>query len=287
MNRPLPADTPPSREGQRPASTDENFSTRSCDRPGCYEVFIITASLAQRRFCSSLCRLALRRVLDREARYRHGGGVGVGNNRPGAGSGRTRPEHVFRCGRPANDGVKCPRPQNGGRSGRARKRFRPPVSFLRNGGSRGGCAMSWNEGVVQPVALAALGQSYRRYRLADPPAEEAMAGSLRRWGQLAPVVACRRGPQLELLDGFKRWTAARAGGRVDDPERAGVGGGRADGEGGDPGTEPRPRRRPRVGGSLDRAGAGARRWADAGGSGALAGPAQELGVSPAGACWSG
>lgn len=71
VNRPLPADTPPSREGQRPASTDENFSTRSCDRPGCYEVFIITASLAQRRFCSSLCRLALRRVLDREARYRH------------------------------------------------------------------------------------------------------------------------------------------------------------------------------------------------------------------------
>jgi len=68
--------------------------------------------------------------------------------------------------------------------------------------------MSWQEGVVVPVALAALGQSYRRYRLADPPAEEAMAGSLRRWGQLAPVVACRRGPQLELLDGFKRWTAA-------------------------------------------------------------------------------
>ena len=50
--------------------------------------------------------------------------------------------------------------------------------------------MSWNEGVVRPVALAALGQRYRRYRLADPPAEEAMAGSLRRWGQLAPVVAC-------------------------------------------------------------------------------------------------
>jgi hypothetical protein len=54
-----------------------------------------------------------------------------------------------------------------------------------------------------------LGQRYRRYRLADPPAEEAMAGSLRRWGQLAPVVACVRQQQLELLDGFKRWTAAR------------------------------------------------------------------------------
>jgi ParB-like chromosome segregation protein Spo0J len=69
--------------------------------------------------------------------------------------------------------------------------------------------MRWDEGIVRPVSLEALGHSYRRYRLADPPAEEAMAGSLRRWGQLAPVVACWRGQQLELLDGFKRWTAAR------------------------------------------------------------------------------
>jgi ParB family transcriptional regulator, chromosome partitioning protein len=69
--------------------------------------------------------------------------------------------------------------------------------------------MGWNEGVIGPVAVDALGQRYRRYRLADPSAEEAMAGSLRRWGQLSPVVACRRGPQLELLDGFKRWAAAR------------------------------------------------------------------------------
>lgn len=68
--------------------------------------------------------------------------------------------------------------------------------------------MGSEEGVVRPVALAALGQRYRRYRLGDPPAEEAMAGSLRRWGQLSPVVACYRGDELELLDGFKRWTAA-------------------------------------------------------------------------------
>jgi len=69
--------------------------------------------------------------------------------------------------------------------------------------------MGWQEGVVRPVPLAELGQSYRRYRLADPPAEEAMAGSLRRWGQLSPLVACVRGQQLELLDGFKRQAAAR------------------------------------------------------------------------------
>src|ERR1700685_2458504 len=69
--------------------------------------------------------------------------------------------------------------------------------------------MQWHEGITRPVALTELGQRHRRYRLADPPAEEAMAGSLRRWGQLAPVVACPRGAQLELLDGFKRQAAAR------------------------------------------------------------------------------
>ncbi|MFO0806613.1 MAG: ParB N-terminal domain-containing protein [Gemmataceae bacterium] len=69
--------------------------------------------------------------------------------------------------------------------------------------------MDWEHGVVHPVPLDRLGQRYRRYRLADPPAEEAMAGSLRRWGQLSPVVACARGTDLELLDGFKRWSAAR------------------------------------------------------------------------------
>jgi ParB family transcriptional regulator, chromosome partitioning protein len=69
--------------------------------------------------------------------------------------------------------------------------------------------MTWHEGVVWPVSLDGLGQRYRRYRLADPPAEEAMAGSLRRWGQLSPVVACVREQQLEVLDGFKRLAAAR------------------------------------------------------------------------------
>ena len=69
--------------------------------------------------------------------------------------------------------------------------------------------MNWNEGNVKPVSVDALGQRYRRYRLADPEAEAAMAGSLRRWGQLAPVVACVREGKLEVLDGFKRLMAAR------------------------------------------------------------------------------
>lgn len=69
--------------------------------------------------------------------------------------------------------------------------------------------MDWDNGIVRPIAFDRLGQKYRRYRLADPPAEDAMAGSLRRWGQLSPVVACVRGEELELLDGFKRLAAAQ------------------------------------------------------------------------------
>jgi hypothetical protein len=68
--------------------------------------------------------------------------------------------------------------------------------------------MRWHEGSTRPVALDRLGQHYRRYRLADREADEAMAGSLRRWGQLSPVVACVRQETLELLDGFKRYAAA-------------------------------------------------------------------------------
>jgi hypothetical protein len=68
--------------------------------------------------------------------------------------------------------------------------------------------MDWDNGVVRPVALDRLGQQYRRYRLADPQAEDAMASSLRRWGQLSPLVACVREENLELLDGFKRLAAA-------------------------------------------------------------------------------
>jgi ParB family transcriptional regulator, chromosome partitioning protein len=61
---------------------------------------------------------------------------------------------------------------------------------------------------ARPLRPAELGVSYRRYRLADPAAETAMAESLRRYGQLAPVTACCREGRAELLDGFKRHAAA-------------------------------------------------------------------------------
>ena len=54
-----------------------------------------------------------------------------------------------------------------------------------------------------------IGEHYGRYRLHLPEAERAMARSLKRYGQLSPVVVCRRQERYELIDGFKRLGAAR------------------------------------------------------------------------------
>lgn len=64
------ADEESPREGQRPAATGKDSSMRTCDRPGCYELFVIAHEHSSKHYCSVQCRLALRRVLDREARYR-------------------------------------------------------------------------------------------------------------------------------------------------------------------------------------------------------------------------
>ncbi len=61
---------------------------------------------------------------------------------------------------------------------------------------------------ARPLPVGELGERYRRYRLGDPSAEEAMARSLRNFGQIAPVTACWREGRAELLDGFKRKAAA-------------------------------------------------------------------------------
>jgi hypothetical protein len=41
-----------------------------CDRPGCYVRFVPSSRSPGRRFCCSLCRKALRRVREREKRWR-------------------------------------------------------------------------------------------------------------------------------------------------------------------------------------------------------------------------
>ena len=64
-------------------------------------------------------------------------------------------------------------------------------------------------GQVTAVRLDELGDHFRRYRLRVPQAVQAMAQSLRRWGQCAPIVATLREEKPQVLDGFTRWEAAR------------------------------------------------------------------------------
>jgi ParB-like chromosome segregation protein Spo0J len=63
-------------------------------------------------------------------------------------------------------------------------------------------------GQVTAVRLDELGDQFRRYRLRVPQAVQAMAQSLRRWGQCAPLVATMRQEKPQVLDGFTRWEAA-------------------------------------------------------------------------------
>jgi hypothetical protein len=67
----------------------------------------------------------------------------------------------------------------------------------------------WSAGEVRALPLAQLGERYRRYRLSSPEVEEEMVRSLRRWGQLAPITVWVREETAEVLDGFKRLSAAR------------------------------------------------------------------------------
>ena len=68
---------------------------------------------------------------------------------------------------------------------------------------------AWPAGEIRALSLDEIGQSYRRYRLTVTEAEEAMARSLRRYGQISPIVVCLRPERPELIDGFKRLAASR------------------------------------------------------------------------------
>ena len=64
------------------------------------------------------------------------------------------------------------------------------------------------------LALTDLSESFARYRLRTPAAERALAVSLRRFGQLSPVVVFRWHDRYEVIDGFKRLAAARTVGEM-------------------------------------------------------------------------
>ncbi len=69
--------------------------------------------------------------------------------------------------------------------------------------------LRWADNNLLDLKWEEIGEHYGRYRLHVPEAEPAMARSLERYGQLSPVVVCRRQERYELIDGLKRLGAAR------------------------------------------------------------------------------
>lgn len=65
------------------------------------------------------------------------------------------------------------------------------------------------QGEIQPLCLEAIDERYSRYRLQLASDEAAILQSLKRFGQLSPVVVCVQQEQPVLIDGFKRLRAAR------------------------------------------------------------------------------
>src|SRR5262245_962897 len=81
-----------------------------------------------------------------------------------------------------------------------------PVASLRS--SRGEQAVATEQ---IELALADIGEHFARYRLRAPAMERALEASLRRYGQMSPVVVFRWRDRYELVDGFKRLAAALGG----------------------------------------------------------------------------
>jgi ParB-like chromosome segregation protein Spo0J len=69
---------------------------------------------------------------------------------------------------------------------------------------------AWPEDTIRPLQLSEFDERFRRYRLSPPEAEREIVESLRRYGQIAPVVVCLCDGEFLLIDGFKRLTAARS-----------------------------------------------------------------------------
>jgi len=69
--------------------------------------------------------------------------------------------------------------------------------------------MSETDPRLEQKHLTMLDERYARLRVAQPRQSRSMEESMRRYGQLSPLVVCHRGEQLAVVDGYKRLRAAR------------------------------------------------------------------------------
>lgn len=62
---------------------------------------------------------------------------------------------------------------------------------------------------IEEIAVSAMGEKYAALRIINPRADSDMEKSLRKYGQISPVVCVNNGDSYELIDGFKRLRACR------------------------------------------------------------------------------
>ena len=63
---------------------------------------------------------------------------------------------------------------------------------------------------IRTIPIASIDDSYSCFRLTSPSQVSAMQQSLASSGQLHPLIVCSAGDTYRLVDGFKRYHAARA-----------------------------------------------------------------------------
>jgi len=62
---------------------------------------------------------------------------------------------------------------------------------------------------IEEIAVSEVGEKYGALRIVSPRADAAMVKSLRKYGQISPVVCVKGEGRYELIDGFKRLRACR------------------------------------------------------------------------------
>jgi len=63
---------------------------------------------------------------------------------------------------------------------------------------------------IEELLISEIGQRYGRFRIVSPRTDGAMVKSIRKYGQISPVVCVRTEGGYELIDGFKRLRACRS-----------------------------------------------------------------------------
>ena len=63
---------------------------------------------------------------------------------------------------------------------------------------------------IEEIAVSEIGEKYGVYRIVSPRADAAMVKSIRKYGQISPVVCVKGKDGYELIDGFKRLRACRS-----------------------------------------------------------------------------